>query len=311
MTASRIDRILLALGALLILISSYQLFFKGAENESGPKLGTLTSALSIVKTKSAVALDWRDASRGLDVSDNQLIYTDNASSAEVKFVEGSSLEIGENSLVKLRAQGNDQGMDISRGFIRAKLEGNKALKVQMNGEDYVLTGKDADIQINIKESTGEIGVLSGEVKLEAEGVSENLNPETALEINGDKITKKKIYFQTTAPLQGSIHYVLHTPAEIVFSWEPREHATLSLSHQQDMKNATVHITESDTSIPLNEGLWYYKVENEKGPSLTGSFRIIKEAPLKIIRPASGAEVTIPHDKLLLQWDAGFARRFLL
>lgn len=311
MTATRIDKILLALGALLILISSYQLFFAGSERDSGPKLGTLTSALSIVKTKSAVALDWRDASQGLDVSDNQLIYTDNASSAEVKFLEGNSLAIGENSLVKLTAQGNEQGMDVSRGFIRARLEGNKSLKVQMNGEDYVLTGKDADIQINIQESKGEIGVISGEVKLEGDGVSESLTPQDALEIRGEKITKKKIHFQLTSPVQGSIRYALNVPSDVIFAWEPLEEGNLFISDRQDMKNAAPLKALSGVTVPLSQGLWYYKVENDNGPSLTGSFRIIKEVPLKVIRPANGAEISIPHDKLLLQWETGFAKRFLL
>src|SRR5690606_13668175 len=107
---------------------------------------------------------------------------------------------------------------VSKGFIRARLEGNKALKVQMNGEDYVLTGKDADIQINLQDKKGEIGVISGEIKLEAEGVSENLNPENAIEISGDKLIKKKIYFKTVSPEKGAVRYVVGASAEVTFAW---------------------------------------------------------------------------------------------
>lgn len=311
MTASRIDRILLGLGALLIIFSSWQLFLKGPESDSGLKLGTLTSALSIVKTKSAVALDWRDASTGIDVSENQLIYTDNASSAEVEFIEGNKLEIGENSLVRLTSRGNEQGMDVSKGFIRARLEGNKALKVQMNGEDYVFTGKDADIQINLQERKGEIGVISGEVKVQAQNLTESLTPDNAIEIDGETITKKKIYFRTVSPEQGAVKYVFNTPTDVVFSWEPQEHATLLISRNRDLKDAEVHIADPSVSVSLEEGLWYYRIESDKGPSLIGSLRIIKETPPAIIRPKEGEEVTVPEDKLLLQWDAQNAKRFVV
>src|SRR5690606_333997 len=111
MTAKRIDRILLALGGVLILISSYQLFFRPSESAGGEKLGTLTSALSVVKTKTALALDWRDAAIGAPLTENQLIYTDDASGAEVSFNEGNTLEIGENSLVKLRSRGDEESLD--------------------------------------------------------------------------------------------------------------------------------------------------------------------------------------------------------
>jgi hypothetical protein len=306
MTSIRVDRILLSLGALLILISSYQLFFRGNENNSGLKLGTLTSTLSVVKTKSAMSLDWRDASSGNELTENQLIYTDSDSSAEVVFNEGSALEIGENSLVKLRSAGKEQSMDLSKGFIRAKLEGNKPLKVQMNGEDYLVSGKDADIQINIQDEKGEIGVLNGEVKVEAAGVTENLNSSTALEITGDKITKKDIYFKTLLPEKSSIRYVLNSPSAVSFTWEPTEEGTVIISKKANLSNPTSVTGTSGLNIDLTAGLYYYKVESQKGTSLVSTFRIIQETPPVILRPKTDEEISVLEDadtKVLLQWKS--------
>lgn len=304
MTSIRVDRILLSLGALLILISSYQLFFGGNENSEGLKLGTLTSTLSVVKTKSAMSLDWRDAASGNELTENQLIYTDSSSSAEVVFTEGSALEIGENSLVKLRSAGKEQSMDLSKGFIRAKLEGDKPLKVQMNGEDYLVSGKNADIQINIQDEKGEIGVLNGEVKVEAAGVTENLNSSTALEITGDKITKKEIHFKTLLPEKGSIRYVLNSPSQVSFTWEPAEESTVIISKKATLTNATSHSGTSGVMIDLTPGLYYYKVESEKGTSLINTFRIIQETAPVILRPKDHSDVSVLEDsetKILLQW----------
>jgi hypothetical protein len=304
MTAGRIDRILMGLGALLILISSYQLFFISVDNGKGLKLGTLSSTLSVVKTKNAVALDWRDATSGNELTENQLIYTDNESSAEVIFNEGSSLEIGENSLVKLRSAGAEQGIVLSKGFIRAKLEGGKPLKVQMNGEDYLLSGKDVDIQINIQNEKGEIGVITGEVKIQGAGFSENLNSESALEISGNVATKKAIYFKTLTPGKSETKYVSQNSTSITFSWEPSEAAKVFISKKPNLENAEIFEGASGLIAELTPALYYFKVESNKGTSLVSTFRIIQEKAPKILRPLNGEVVSVleePETKILLQW----------
>ena len=304
MTSGRIDRLLLALGALLIAISSSQLFFKQSVSSEGIKLGTITSTLAVVKTKNALSLDWRDAVSGNDLSENQLIYTDSSSGAEVTFNEGNGLEIGENSLVKLRSSGNENAMDLSNGFIRAKLEGNKPLKVQMNGNDYLVSGKDADIQINLADQKGEIGVLSGEIKIEKDGLIENLNDKTALEITGDKIQKKNIHFEVVAPERSEVRYVSDTPVNVQFLWEPREEARAIFSRKLNFDKAVTVAGLGEIEKELYQGLHYYRIENEKGVSLLNSIRIIKETSPEIIRPRDGEEVSLLEGEdplILIQW----------
>lgn len=293
----------MGLGALLILISSYQLFFKTSDNASGLKLGTLTSTLSVVKTKNALALDWRDASTGNDLTENQLIYTDSASSAEVLFTEGSALEIGENSLVKLKSADKEHSMDLSKGFIRAKLEGNRPLKVQMNGEDYLVSGNNADIQINLEDQKGEIGVLTGEIKVEKDGLSESLNPESALEISGESFKKKIIYFKGLKPLKSEVKYVLNSPTPVMFEWEPVEEAKVIISKKSTLERPITAQGGGTSSVNLSTGLYYFRIESEKGSSLLSSFKIVREGPPQLIRPLDGEEISVleGEDQLLLQW----------
>jgi hypothetical protein len=233
-----------------------------------------------------------------------LIYTDNDSSAEVTFNEGGTLEIGENSLVKLRSSGSEQGMDLAKGFIRAKLEGGKPLKVQMNGEDYLVSGKDADIQINLQNSKGEIGVLSGEIKIEGAGVSENLNTQSALEISGDDVKKHAIYFKSLSPLQGETNYILNPPGQISFTWEPVEPAKVLISHKASLEEPQIFQGDSGLIASLEPGLYYYKIVGSQGTSLVSSFKIIQENAPKILRPRNGETVSViegTNPKILLQW----------
>ena len=314
MTSLRIDRILLGLGALLILFSSYQLFFRTAESGSGPTLGTLTSTLSVVKTKNALALDWRDALAGIDVSENQLIYTDNRSSAEVVFTEGGLLEIGENSLVKLKTANLGQAMDLEKGFIRAKLEGDRPVKVQMNGEDYLVSGDGADIQINLQDRKGEIGVLQGEVKVQSANGTESLNPSSALSIDGDKLSRKTIYYKVASPLKSEIKYILASEGALTFRWSPTEEASVLISQNPSLENASKYSGVGETEVTLPVGLHYFRIEGEKGSSLLSSVRLIQETAPVLLRPLTGQKVSLMEGgdpQILLQWKDDGKNSYLL
>lgn len=302
MTTNRIDRILVALGVLLILISSCQLFFVQQFHDRGEKLATLTSTFSVVKIKNGLSLDWRDATLGNDLVDNQLIYTDSDSSAEITFVKGDSLVIGENSLIRLSSQKNEEKINVSQGLIRAKLTGENPLTIVMNGEEVTVTGKNADIQINLLNAKGEIGVLSGEVKVEAKGISETLSKTSAIAINGDQLVKKDIHFVVQAT---SEIFTAQNLISVKFNWEPLEEASLIISTQNDFTNPIKVSGAGSANLELAPGHYYYKVESSAGSSLIGSFKIIQEFPPIILRPKQGEEIKLFEgtDKIYLQWEA--------
>ena len=302
MTSRRIDSFLLGLGALLILISSYQLFFSTTQSQSGLTLGTLTSTFSVVKTKGALALDWRDATIGNELTENQLIYTDNRSSASVAFKDGGSLEVGENSLIRLTTERSGPAMDLERGFIRAKIDSAHPVKVQMNGEDYILTGDDAQIQINLKNEKGEIGVLSGEVNVQSSTVAEKLDTTGSLVIDGETVTKKKISYQVSSP---NIVYAAEVPTDVLFKWTPGHATKFHISDSTDFSYAeTREVAASEISLSLSDGIYYYWVEGESGKSLIQKMRVVQESAVDLIRPLSGESVDIIQDaspELHLQW----------
>lgn len=76
----------------------------------------------------------------------------------------------------------------------------------------------------------------------------------------------------------------------------------------------VHDIESGASVNVPEGLWYLRVESDKGVSLVTSFRVIKETAPEIIRPISQDEVTIlegENTEILLQWRGDERVKYLI
>lgn len=313
MTLRRIDQVMVTLGLLLILISSYQLFFKSNKSDSGIALGTLTSKISVVKTKNALALGWQDGLIGNGLFEDQLIYTDSNSSAGIQFKEGNQLQISQNSLVRLRSNNKQNALNVSRGFMQAKLKGNESLIVQLNGKDFHLTGKDTDIQINLHDKSGEIGVLKGELKVEGNGIKESINTSSALQLDENSVQKKSIYFKTVSPARNSIQYVPAIPNEIKFEWHPKEMAKLAISKSPNLTNSQIIEDAGETIVPFQEGNYYYRIENDNGTSLTSSIKVILEKAPQLLRPLDGEryEVLKETPKILLQWNDDSKDNYLI
>lgn len=303
MTSRRIDQLLLGFGFLIVVVSSYQLFFKTTQGEQGLTLGTLASTFSVVKTKNPLSLDWRDAISGHEVGQNQLIYTDQDARAEIKFSIGGQLEIGENSLVRLQLVNDQNSLNLTKGMIRAKIEEDKPLKIQMNGENFIVSSSGADVQINLVGEKGEIGVLSGKVNVEAKGLKEELDTKTSLAIDGKKTLKKNIYFKDLSPNKNKILYTGQSSLLTPFLWSPKETAKILLTQRSRSDETTIFEGESGLTTELLPGSYSYQVENDQGTSLVEHFQIVEEVSPEIIRPLSGSQIEIldKNSFLHLQW----------
>lgn len=316
MFTQKLDRFLFLIGAGLIFISSYQLFLVSRGNYNlAPALGTLSATKAVVKTKNAVALDWQDAFIGNDVAENQLIYTDQNAEAQVKFIYGGELIIGENSLVKIRSIGESRGLNIQRGLIRARLEGREPLLVELNGEEYKLSGEKADVQINLAGKEGEIGVLAGKVRVEKGGLLEDLDSSSSLEIKRKSATKKAIVYQLIQPTRNQR---LHTTKDIypmTFSWAPGDLARIAIAQNASFSGAEIIEGQGSVNINLTPGTYYWRVEGRLGNSLIGQFTLLPEIAPKIIRPIHQEKVVLMKEQedpeLVLQWEGDSLQKYLV
>lgn len=316
MTSRRIDQWLSLVGALLVFLSAYQLFFSRGGSYSGSPLGHVTSLEKVVKVKRPRALDWVDAFEKDLVTENQMIYTDELSRAEVRFLGGQSLVIGENSLVKLRSRGGENELAVDKGSVRARLDGGEPLVVKLNGKDYELRGERAQIEINLRGDSGEIGVLEGKVALEREGAVTELDTKTALVVSGSEYSTKKLTFIPRVPVNETILFVEPAPLHTVeFHWEGGE-AELLISTDPEFSDPIRMRVNSKARASLKAQRYFWKLESKGGQSLTQSFRIREEISPEILRPRDGEVVDVfesssGEKNILLEWSESDARNFLL
>lgn len=309
MTSRRIDQLLSLVGAVLILMSSYQLFFSRTGNYEGATLGRVAALEKVVKVKRARALDWVDAFTDDLITENQMIYTDDLSRAEVTFTEGQKLIINQNSLVKIRSRGKENELDVDKGTIRATLKGDETFIVKLNGEDYALKGDGADVEINLHGNVGEIGVVSGDVRLEKDGKTTALDQKTALVVEGENYSTRAIIYNLNQPARQALLYTGAEMSEVQFSWTGEASGTIMIATNPGFTGAITGVSEDGKfSRALPAGHYFWKLEGKEGQSLTSEFRLIQETPPEILRPRDGATVDVLLDEnkagvLRLEWDA--------
>lgn len=309
MTSRRIDQLLAFVGAVLIMLSSYQLFFSRKGSYEGVTLGHVSALEKVVKIKRARALDWVDAFANDLVTENQMIYTDELSRAEVRFAGGQKLIINENSLVRIRSRGKENELDIGRGTVRATLAEHESFIFRLNGKDYTLRGNGADVEINMRDDKGEIGVVSGKVELEQDGKTTNLDEKTALVVEGDKASTKVLAYAMTLPERGKTIYTAGAAASVTFSWTGDSDGKILLSQYPDLAEAEVSdVVKNQHAKKLPPGHYYWKLEGAAGDSLISDFHVLREVAPEILRPKDGETIDLFVDKdgnrtVRLEWES--------
>lgn len=301
MNSRRIDQTMLLIGVVLILISSYQLFWGRVLGSDSLALGKISAKKSVVKSRGVRGLDWQDALLNEPVSHNQLIYTDDNSSARISLNTGTVIDVEENSLIKIQQESNLETVNLEKGFINTKLSGNQPLRLKLGDQDIVLNSADALVQITQDGSSGEIGVLSGEVELTDGKSVQKIDQSQMVVLEGEKLSLKKIAYDLLSPGRGQKIFLKNESAQIDFAWTPEDEGEVSL---QDMAGNSFSVEGKRALLP--PGSYRWRVTSESGSSLESTFSVMKVHPPEVLRPKSGEKILLaPKEeekgKLTLQW----------
>lgn len=302
MNSRRIDQTMLLVGVVLILISSSQLFWTSKGLSDSEALGRISAKSAVVKSKGVRGLDWQDAHLGEPVSHNQLIYTDNRSSAKISLLTGTIIEVEENSLIRIQQESNLETLALEKGFVNTKLTG-KPLRLKLGGQEVVLNSENALVQIFQNKEGGEIGVLSGEVALSEGNRIQKIDSSQMVLLNGQEMDVQKIAFDLVSPKRGEKIYLEDDQRLIRFEWTPKNEGELIL---EDMLGNRVS-TSSDWAR-LAPGAYRWKVSSSSGSSLETPFSLVKVTGPEIIRPRDGERVRLAPGEgkkaeLNFQWES--------
>jgi hypothetical protein len=192
-----------------------------------------------LKLKPSDAIIWQDASEGAHLYDRDAVQTLSKSSAAIQFDDGSTLQMGERTLVIIRRLEADPFLHDKRSFmvlvegeLRCKLPVSNQKSIYKNiatpsAKVRVLTLNQAQGEVEYKvavnaDKTSTISVYKGSVKVSAKGkdVIVKSNQWTRVMLNQEPSPLKPLpeSVHLKAPEDPAIYYDRGRPPKIKFSW---------------------------------------------------------------------------------------------
>lgn len=285
-----ITAVILVLDILLLILFFMNIYASFSYNAT-EKLGTLIFKKRSATRKHVDALSWNMLQNNTPVYELDTIRTASGSEASIDFDDGSSLNLLENSLIKLKTKSSNNFGDVLHGsFVVSAKNEKKTLTVQGK---IITMEKDAEIVIHKKsDGENEIEVTKGKIEIvgengEALQVEEFQSLIIPQDEKGQKLEVKNINCIPLFPQHNEHLFTSEDGYSVTFSWEfsdderSKENVSnLVIAQDRECKHVLAKIkgefilTESGDSIwqatySLNLGsvYWYIEYDNDKYSSV--------------------------------------------
>ncbi|MBL7715788.1 MAG: FecR domain-containing protein [Bdellovibrionales bacterium] len=309
----RLDRWIFGIALLLFLAASYlilddRILFRGAGNAGlGEAIATLYRKDNDVRRRLETDVAFMPIANSEPVFAGDAVFTGTRSEADVVFNDGSKVTIEAGSLVVVQMTNDAAKLNIEKGALTGKLSGNKALAIVAGGQTSTLTGKDAQVQINVDGKNGtQMAVLSGNAELKS--------GDQKIELKANQSTQVLAGGAIAKPVTFGLELLNPRPDEsiwkegdkpIVFQWATREalkdaEYKIEVSKERDFKKIEFEKTTSKTELEVGslpaEGSFYWRItayesSKEVARSLSQKILLNEDHAPKVLTPADDAEVT--------------------
>jgi hypothetical protein len=308
------DVIALQLMLVLAIFSGYQLFFSQYQNnirENAEFIAVIDNQDNTVKKKNFNFLSWLDATPGDELANNDLVYTHEQSSADVKFDDGFEVSLAENTLFRVQRQKEVQTIIVRKGIMHTRLTSrNNHIKFKLAGKDFDIKSQDAQIQILKGADSSRITVLKGTATITADNEVTVLKENEFLEYKEKTKTKevKQIPFRLIAPKSNNKIY--YTGEKVLtFKWKtPEASSRIQISKNKEFSQLVMNeeVSGQDTQANLVEGYYYWRVSNSQGESEIRTFQLILDNAPKILTPKNRQRLSFPegstNKKIIVNWE---------
>ena len=229
--------------------------FDGGERISA---GQLSSLVNDVRRKSFDQVSWVDASDEETIYNNDKIFTDNNSKAQIKFESGNLITINEESLFKVSIVNNTINLDMERGSFIADLSSDaEVLLFILGGKEYKVKSKKGKIKI----TGNQISLLSGEASLESGSSKLQLVKGQVANLES-KIEAVPVFPENLSVVDGKTYYI-QKDRGLPLRWTSTEALALEISSNLEFKDShKVNIEKNQSAVIMKEVVNYLRFINK-------------------------------------------------
>lgn len=307
MLTRKSDSILLLVAFTLIIWSLLLLYSRSSSNLDGVEIGKIIESSLQVRSRQSKSLTWKDINGGSGVVVDQYVFTGERARAKIQLSDGPLIDVSEKTLIKLHDP-DKKFLTVEKGIIRAFVSDDKSLEVDLGGKIVSISGKNAEVVMQIQNGQGDITVSSGEADLKVDDKTKKLNTKEIVSISQDPqkeilVTEK---INLLNPESNLSFYQSGSSRRVEFSWELESSAEIEISQDPEfkkviVKSGAIKSFEKD----LKSGHYYWRVKNENAKSQTSQFTIITETAPEILSPQPNEIIRVVdyagNESISLNW----------
>lgn len=157
---SSIEKVLVVLSSILfisaiVILVNFESLFKRKFVHPDDKIAEVIKVDQQVKRRMPMSFEFDNLEEGQTIGNGDSIFSGDNSQIMVKFLKGSQLVIGEQSLVVLREVGGKLDMKIEKGGVSGALSESEEIEIKADDESVTINGeKDAQFSVSYKPGLG-------------------------------------------------------------------------------------------------------------------------------------------------------------
>lgn len=305
----------LVMGASALIISTFSVllyadFHKKIDAGSLKQIGTITFKREVAQRKYQAQVVWESIEQNFPVFNNDSIRTSDLSEAVIHLLDGTDINVDENSMIMLSTLEGGININFDHGSIsanRSGVQGADIAAINIKSQDATVSIDKSNIQLTQLENKElDLTVSDGTAKVKS-GKEETIvkSSEKAL-ISADRKDTKvlKLLFNLKEPAPNSYSLVETPKSEVFFNWELSgnfRNITLEVSRDRSFSKIIASkknlVLNSDKNT-LEAGVYYWRISalNEDNKAVEYSearkFNLIYRKPVKLVTPS--ADEVIKH-----------------
>lgn len=275
------NTIFILLGISLMIYSYPKAFHRQSSELSAiDAIGAIASVKNDARIKKSHLFNWNAGNKGSPLAPGDLVFTNRNSEADLLLNEGHKISLSSQTLLKIKGQ----ELEVRNGAVEIALGQNeKALKIKLGDDHYVLSGKgDKGAKVSISSQAGKSKFLVSEGNINIKGKNIDVDAKGGDEVvaSAQSVRKSDVNITLVYPNNESILLAAGEKLQFKASGAPKgSFANISTSSGE-------MTAPLDTDIALAPGQYTWALANEEGalsPQAFFDLKVISPAP-KLIAP---------------------------
>ena len=314
-------------GISVIIITTFSVllyadFNKKIDAGNVRQIGTITFKREVAQRKYQAQVVWEGIEQNYPVYNNDSIRTSDLSEAVIHLLDGTDINIEENSMIMLSTLENAININFEQGSIsanRSGVQGTDIAAINIKSQDATVSIDKSNIQLTQLENRElDLTVSDGTAKVKS-GTGETLiktNEKAVISSDRKETTVLQLKFNLNEPAPNRYYITEDQRSEVSFAWGLTgnfKNITWEISKDRSFKkilSSQKALAQNTAKINLEAGVYYWRISalNEDNKQIefseTGKFNLVYRKPVKLISPQSNEIIkhSVSQNSVSFKWS---------